>query len=193
MILRKSDPDSAEKTAEILKQEDIAIIPTDTIYGFSGIVPETEEKIRKLKSREEQKSFIRLIASPEELRLYTGEPVPMELLALWPGSLTLVVSLAVPNGAEQTAAFRCPGDQWLRRVIKQIGKPLYSTSVNRSRMPPLTAIDDIIREFGDAVPLIVSAGYCGNNQPSTIVDISTGICKVLRQGIIPVPKLPEFR
>ena len=36
MILEKSQ-DSIEKTAEVLKSGGIAILPTDTVYGFSGI------------------------------------------------------------------------------------------------------------------------------------------------------------
>ncbi len=38
MIIKKSDPSSITKTAEILREGGIVIIPTDTVYGFSGIV-----------------------------------------------------------------------------------------------------------------------------------------------------------
>ena len=38
MILKKSDISSINKTADILKNGGIVIIPTDTVYGFSGIV-----------------------------------------------------------------------------------------------------------------------------------------------------------
>ena len=38
MILNKSDENSVELCAEALKNGKIIIIPTDTVYGFSGIV-----------------------------------------------------------------------------------------------------------------------------------------------------------
>jgi L-threonylcarbamoyladenylate synthase len=186
MIINKYDLESEEKTAEILRSENVAIIPTDTIYGFSGIVPETEQKIRELKGRSEEKPFIRLLAKPEDVFLYTDTCIPPALLAFWPGPLTLVVSASV------NIAFRCPGDEWLRNVIAKTGKPLYSTSANRTGQPSFFAIHDIIREFGDKVSLIVVAGDCADNQPSTIVDITSGICKVLREGSIKLtPELLE--
>ena len=42
----KSDENSCVLCAEFLKQEKIVLIPTDTVYGFSGIVGKTDEKIR---------------------------------------------------------------------------------------------------------------------------------------------------
>lgn len=38
MIINKSDKDSVQKTAEVLKKGGICILPTDTVYGFSGLV-----------------------------------------------------------------------------------------------------------------------------------------------------------
>jgi L-threonylcarbamoyladenylate synthase len=186
MIINKFDSETAEKTAEILRGGNVAIIPTDTIYGFSGIVPDTEQKIRELKDRSDEKPFIRLLAKPEDVFLYTDARIPLALLAFWPGPLTLIVPASV------NIAFRCPGDKWLRNVIAKTGKPLYSTSANRAGQPPFSTITDIIREFEDKVPLIVAAGDCTDSQPSTIVDITSGICKVLREGSIKLtPELLE--
>jgi L-threonylcarbamoyladenylate synthase len=180
MIINKSDPDSIEKTTEILRGGNVALLPTDTIYGFSGIVGDTEHKIRALKGRSEDKPFIQLISKPEDVFLYTGSHIPPELLAFWPGPLTLIV----PAFGNTNIAFRCPGDEWLRNVIGKTGKPLYSTSANRSGQPPFSKIDDMIKEFADEVPLIVDAGECTESIPSTIVAITGEGCKVLREGSI---------
>ena len=87
----KSDENSCILCAEFLKQEKIVLIPTDTVYGFSGIVGKTDEKIRKIKERSETKPFIQLISKKEDLNLITDEKVPEELLKFWPGPLTLIV------------------------------------------------------------------------------------------------------
>jgi L-threonylcarbamoyladenylate synthase len=182
MILAKSTPDSEEKTAVVLRSGGVAVIPTDTIYGFSGIVPETEAAIRRIKGRAEQKSFIRLIAEPRDIFKYTRSRISPEVFGLWPGPLTLIVSL-VEGG---TAAFRCPGDDWLRRVIRAAGKPIFSTSVNHAGQPPLHKISGIIREFENETALIVDAGDYPDSPPSTILDISGGGFKVIRQGSLKV-------
>ena len=79
-------------------------------------------------------------------------------------------------------AFRCPGDLWLRKVIAECGRPIYSTSVNRSGFPVLQDFEEIKKEFEAEVDMIVS-GTCTGGQPSTIVSLqSDGTIKILRQG-----------
>ena len=61
MIVEKNDRNSIKIASEKLLAGEIVIIPTDTVYGFSGIVkPESniDKKIREIKGREEEKPFI---------------------------------------------------------------------------------------------------------------------------------------
>ena len=180
MIYHKSSNIAFHTCVEELKNGGIVIIPTDTVYGFSGLVDsafECDKKIRKIKGRSVEKSFIRLIEKPEDIFLYTNDKIPDALLSLWPAPLTIVVNDKLGG----TCAYRCPDDKWLRELIASCASPLYSTSVNRSGFPILSKIDDIIREFESEVSLIVDAGDIENLKPSTIVSITDGI-KVLRQG-----------
>lgn len=199
MILKKSDPHSIEKTASTLKEGGIVIIPTDTVYGFSGIVDlesaatsfETDAKIRAIKGRAETKPLIQLIAKPEDIRLYTDDEIPPALLAKWPGALTIIVHIkentplaatAIP--ATRTVAFRCPGDEWLRKIIEACDAPVFSTSVNRSGQPVLDTTNTITQEFEKDVDLIIDDGDKKGALPSTLVTIENGTVKVLRQGSV---------
>ena len=201
MILNKSDSSSIEQTVSILKKGGIVIIPTDTVYGFSGIVDlkaagwhfESDAKIRAIKGRTETKPLIQLIAKPEDIRLYTDDEIPAELLAKWPGALTIIVHIkndsplantAIPES--RTVAFRCPGDEWLRKMIAECGAPIFSTSVNRSGQPVLDTNAAIASEFGSEVDLIIDDGDKKGALPSTLVAIENGQIKVLRQGSIQV-------
>ncbi|MBR5402059.1 MAG: histidine phosphatase family protein [Treponema sp.] len=211
-LIKKSDPDSAKITADILKEGGVVIIPTDTVYGFSGKVesagalrepqgphnpkgthdctgvPEalegqpTEARIRTIKGRSETKPMIQLIASPLELAKYTKDVLPGVLLQKWPGALTIIVN----DNRGGTTAFRCPGDEWLRKVIADCGSPIYSTSVNRSGQPVLDDQSAIIKEFALEVDLIVTDGDKKGAKPSTIVSITDGTIKVLRQGDVQI-------
>ena len=181
-IISKADPASATLTAQVLKTGGIVIIPTDTVYGFSGIVGQTQEKIRAIKGRAETKPFIQLIATPQELANYTDDHVPDELLQKWPGALTIIVN----DKRGGTTAFRCPGDSWLRSIIAQCGSPIYSTSVNRSGHPVLDTEHQIITEFAPQVSLIVTDGNKKGALPSTIVSVTTGQIQILRQGEVKV-------
>lgn len=199
MILKKSDPASIEKTAATLKKGGIVIIPTDTVYGFSGIVDleaavhhfESDAQIRTIKGRAETKPLIQLIARPEDLRLYTDDEVPDSLLSKWPGALTIIVHIkkdsplattAIPESG--TVAFRCPGDAWLREIISLCGAPIFSTSVNRSGQPVLDTSSAIASEFGSEADLIIDDGDKKGALPSTLVTLENGQIKVLRQGSV---------
>ena len=191
MIINKSDIDSVGKTAEVLKKGGICILPTDTVYGFSGIVDGrgTDATIRAIKGRSETKPFIQLIAAPEDLKKYTDDKIPESLLAKWPGALTIIVHVKddaplAPEAKLPTIAFRCPGDQWIRSVISEVGVPIYSTSVNRSGQPVLDEVEAIKTEFGKEVDLIVNDGDKKGALPSTLVCLESGQVKVLRQGSV---------
>ena len=87
MICRKSDEESVLIAADYLRRGKIVILPTDTVYGFSGIVDgrhysfHTGEKIAAIKGRDESKQLIQLIAKPEDVKKYTRDVIPDELFS----------------------------------------------------------------------------------------------------------------
>ena len=200
MICRKSDDDSIQKCVSVLKNGGIVIIPTDTVYGFSGIVEKsphynTDSAIRKIKGREEYKPFIQLIAAPEDIKNYTDDDIPQKLLDCWPGPLTIIVNKKMDNdtgvstesaATTGTVALRCPGDEWLRKIISECEASIYSTSVNRSGQPVLDEENAIISEFEGEVGLIVADGDRKSSVPSTIVRVENGNYTVIRQGAVEV-------
>lgn len=193
MICRKCDEESIAITSDYLKRGKVVAIPTDTVYGFSAIVDgrhysyHTDDKIRAIKGRGGDKPFIQLISSPADLKKYTRDLVPDEILAKWPGPLTIIVHTFEKGGEISTTAFRCPDDEWLRKVIARCGAPIYSTSLNRSGQPVLDNVQDIKREFGNEIDLIIDDGSKRGNVPSTIVAIEVdGSVTVVRKGAVEI-------
>lgn len=187
MILSKCDESSIKVCAEFLKDEKILVLPTDTVYGFSGIVGKTDKKIRKIKGRAENKPFIQLIGKPEDISFVTDDEIPQKLLSFWPGPLTIIVHKK-ENPAE-TVAVRCPGDEWLRHVIILCGSPIYSTSVNRSGFPVLSKIQEIKEEFEKDVDLIIDSGDSESSVPSTIVRVDGKKITVVRKGAVDIEEI----
>ena len=190
MTLLKSEKDSAERISSAIKKGKIVIIPTDTVYGFSGIVSYepckfgTDKIIREIKGRGEKKPFIELLSEPESIYNYTDRILPQEIFGRWPGPLTIIVE----NNARykkitgrDTTAFRCPKDEWLRKVIRLCEAPIYSTSVNRSGRKPLHSVAEICAEFESEVEMIVSDGDKAGAKPSAIVSFLEGTIKTIRE------------
>lgn len=201
MTSPKSDPASADAAAAVLLAGKIAILPTDTVYGFSAVAfsgvdgakgrrkSGLDLKIDQIKKSPESKPLIELISDPLDIYKYTDQEIPSKLLQKWPGALTLLVKnnawYKALTGRDATA-FRCPGDEWLRRVIGLCGGPIYSTSVNFSGKPVLEAEEDILRDFGGVVDLFVRDGDKKNALPSTLVSLLDGEPKVIRQGAVKI-------
>ena len=191
ICLSRTAPGCDQIVAECILRNGVCAIPTDTVYGFSGIVPQSKARIQSIKGRDEGKPFIQLIAEPEDIFRYTDCPIPDQLFSLWPGALTMIVP--VKDGG--TVAFRCPGDLWLRKVIALVGSPIYSTSLNRSGKPVLGSFKAICDEFFGEVEVIVDGdeNMEPNPLPSTLVElVADGKCRVLRQGSVPVPPETEL-
>ena len=193
MTCSKSD-ENIGQIVKILKEGKVVIIPTDTVYGFSGIVDlknnpafNTDGIIRKIKGRDEKKPLIQLIAKPEDIYLYTDVKIPENIFKLWPGPLTVIVPVKEGSPLAEncaTVAFRCPGDLWLRKIIEQCGAPLYSTSVNRSGSPVIETSAEIINEFEKEVAAIIDDGDKKGSLPSTLILLEKDGFKVLRQGAV---------
>lgn len=188
MICHKCDSGSKDFCIKALKEKKVIIIPTDTVYGFSGIYDsEVAEHIREIKGRSENKPFIQLISNPDKIKEYTDDKIPEEILNYWPGPLTVIVNDKRLKGCKNsTTAFRCPGDLWLREILSVIDVPVFSTSLNRSGKDVLYKEDDIISEFSEEAQVIVLDGNKENAQPSTIITCINDEIKVIRQGALEI-------
>ena len=168
----------------VLRRGGLAVLPGDTIYGLIGAAPAAEARIRRTKSRAEDRPLLVLI--PDRTWLWrcgvTGEQ-PESLLRIWPGALTVVF----PCAGGGTVGVRVPDDPFLCRLARCVGAPLYSTSVNRSGLPPLSRVSQIVAAFGRSVDLIVDGGELSSPVPSTVIDATTRPCRLLRPGAVDIP------
>ena len=183
MLINTGDKNNFSRLVDTLKSGGVAIIRCDTIYGIVGIAPSTEQRIRRIKGRDEDSPFVRLIQSADWLPRITDQKLPAVLHAYWPGPLTLI--FASREGG--SVALRVPKDDQLQRLLEEVDRPLFSTSVNRSQEQALWKIADIIEQFEHKVDLIINAGDIKAGKPSTIVDITQSPFLLLRQGALKLP------
>jgi L-threonylcarbamoyladenylate synthase len=180
MVVRADSPDAFSLLARVLAGGGVAIAPGDTMYGMLGVAPDAESRIRQVKGRGEDKPFLRLLPDSAWVTKVSDMPVPGRLAKYWPGPLTMVF----PDRAGGTVALRVPDSTFLRRLLAAVGKPLFSTSVNRAGAAPLPSIDAMRREFEGDVDLIYDAGDILPGPPSTLLDVTVRPFKVLRQGAL---------
>jgi L-threonylcarbamoyladenylate synthase len=113
----------------------------------------------------------------------------------WPGGLTLVMranrSLIWDLGdTKGTVAVRMPLHELALELLKETG-PLAVSSANRSGAPPATTAADAEAQLGEAVAVYLDGGPCSGDVPSTIVDLTGAVPKLLRRGVISIARLRE--
>lgn len=173
-----------EKAAELLNQDEVGIVPCDTIYGLTARVrAENAEKLYEIKRRPQSKSFIHLMSLDDLKR--SSLIVPKELYDVWPAPLTCI--LASEDGLS-TVAVRIPADDYIQALIALTG-PLFSTSVNFSGSPSLIGYEEIKKAFSSLVSFMVRADREGAGMPSTLLDVTKKPWRVIRQGAFDVSNL----
>lgn len=180
--------------AEILMRGGIGVLPTDTLYGIVGSAfnKGTVERIYKLRKRNPKKPFIILIGDMGDatwrkfgIKLSTTD---YKLLTrLWPGKVSVVLPCASKKFAylhrgTKTLAFRYPRPTWLQNLLKKTG-PLVAPSANSEGEPPAKTITEAKEYFNDKVDFYVNRGRL-DGKPSTLVALTDGKLKVLRQGAV---------
>ena len=179
--------------------------PTETVYGFGGGVDERSvEALVSLKSRVPGKPFLLLVAASEmitRLGLHLTGYASTLAARFWPGPLTLVLpggEKRVPDrlrGPEGGVAVRWTPQRSLARLIRAHGDPITSTSANRPGVPPATGADQIVSQWGEAIArgtlLVLDGGRLKDSQPSTVVDCTGRLPRVIRPGAISAATLRE--
>jgi L-threonylcarbamoyladenylate synthase len=85
-------------------------------------------------------------------------------------------------------ALRMPLHSVALEVLKQTG-PLAVSSANRHGHPSAITVDAAQEQLGESVSVYLDSGPCTENIPSTILDLTGTIPKVLRAGAISVDRL----
>lgn len=169
------------------------IIPTDTVYGLAARALDVEavSELFVLKQRPPDLSIAALVADIGQAREYADIAAVEPLLeAWWPGALTVIVpkrtdpdGIALPLGASDgTIGLRSPAHSGVQALARVVG-PIAATSANISGSPTLVNVEEITREFGDAVAIVVDEGPL-IGQASTVAKVVDGQVVVLREGAL---------
>lgn len=172
--------------------------PTETVYGLgSRPVEEDLAALARLKGRAAEKPFLLLVASldmAERFGLQLDSAARALTDRFWPGPLTLVLPCgagALPlalRGPTGGIAVRWTAHAGMARLIAQLDMPLTSTSANRLGGPTAPGPRAITDTFPDPVRqgrlLVLDGGALGNRPPSTVVDCTEPVPRVIREGAI---------
>ena len=203
MIVHDVQEDTAQGVTEAvsaLRRGDLAVLPTDTVYGIAAdaFSPPAVDRLLAAKGRGRDMPVPVLVGSWNTIDgLVTSVPAAARELveAFWPGGLSLVLphapsltwDLGVTRG---TVMLRMPLHPVALELLREIG-PMAVSSANISGRPPATTVAEATEQLGGSVAVYLDGGPCRVGVASTIVDLTGDEPRVLREGAVPVAAVAE--
>ena len=188
-MLLSLNPDNPQKrliskVVQVLDQGGLIIYPTDTFYGIGCDLfnKKSIKQIYQLKRRPLTKPFSFVCANLNDISLYAqvSNNAYRIMKRCLPGPYTFVLegTRLVPKlmlAKRRTVGIRVPDNKICLAIVKSLGRPIISTSVNLDE-PSL--IHDTYSSF---VEMVIDGGVV-SHEPSTVVSLIDDNPEVIREG-----------
>jgi L-threonylcarbamoyladenylate synthase len=193
------EPQLAEAVA-VIRRGGVVAFPTDTLYGLAAD-PGSAEAIDRVLALKER-------AAAQTVALVAADLAQVERICVltmmarhaaaqfWPGPLTIMVR-AKPGlapatiGPDGLVGVRVPDHDVALALARACGHALTATSANRSGHQATADPDEVAAALPD-LDLLVDAGKAPGGPPSTLVDLSGDVPRLVRAGAIPWDRVLEF-
>jgi L-threonylcarbamoyladenylate synthase len=176
----------------------LVVLPTDTVYGVGADAfnPVAVNALLEAKGRGRNMpppvlvGSVRAAAALTETLGAFGQDLIDEF---WPGPLTLVFRASSTllwdlGETKGTVAIRMPLHPVALDLLRRTG-PMAVSSANRHSLPSAATADEAQTQLGDSIAVYLDGGPCTDNVPSTILDLTGTVPKVLRAGALSVDDL----
>jgi len=187
-------PRQIKTVVDCLNDGGVIIYPTDTIYGIGCYIfaSRAVDRVAKIKGiRKEKANFSFVCHDLSHISDFT-RPLDNSVYKLMksslPGPFTYILNgnNNVPKifqSKKKTVGIRVPDNKIILEIVRELGHPIMSTSVHDDdEIIEYTTDPELIYEkYGKQVDIVIDGGF-GDNEPSTIIDCTSGDILILRQG-----------
>ncbi|MEG1586729.1 MAG: L-threonylcarbamoyladenylate synthase [Bacteroidales bacterium] len=182
-----------DKAVKLLKEGGTLIYPTDSVYamGCDALNVRGVEKIYKYRGVEAQKALLSIICYDlsnisEYARVNNNQFKILKKNLPGPFTFILEASNRLPKiyKMRKTVGIRVPDNNITRILVQKLGNPILTASVkDDDEVLEYTTDPELIFErYQHQVDGVIDGGY-GNNEPTTVVDLTGDEPEIIRQGI----------
>jgi len=196
-----------EQAAEIIRRGGLVAFPTETVYGL-GADAFNEAALRNIfvaKARPQDNPLIVHVGDVGQVSaLVAHVPAVARLLmdALFPGPLTLVLPKAdgvssILSAGLDTIGVRMPRHRTAIEFLRACATPVAAPSANLSGRPSPTTWQAVLEDLDGRIDCILQGESTEIGLESTVVDCTSDVPEILRQGAISAEQLrgvvPQIR
>ena len=196
-----ANQDSLGKCAELLREDELVAVPTETVYGLAGnaLSEDAVRKIFEVKGRPLIDPLISHFKNAKSAFEHVEAAEVAERLAdaFWPGPLTLVLPKreSIPDlvtAGLPTAAIRVPSHPVLRELLCKLEFPLAAPSANPFGYVSPTRPEHVEKTLGSRIAAILDGGPCMHGLESTVLDLrDPDEPTILRPGPITLQEIEQ--
>lgn len=188
--------DKIEGAIEALKEGKIIIYPTDTVYGIGASVFNIEaiKKVYSMKKRSLNKPLSICVSNIEDIYkiAYLDRDTEEKLNDIFPGPFTVILKKkeilpSILSAGSSKIGIRIPDSKVCIELSREF--PITTTSANLSGEKIPESIEEILKQLGNNIDLILDAGIYRHGIHSTVIDMTVSPPKILRKGV----KMPVFK
>lgn len=186
--------DLINEAAIVIINGGVVSFPTRHLYGLGADAFNTDavNRVFEIKRRPEDKPLLVLIDKRYDLtRLVRNIPDAATRIMerFWPGAVTIVFKAGDTLPANLTAGtdrigVRMPEHPVALALTKAVQGPITATSANITSYSGCSRVSDMDPLITDKLDLIIDAGALKGGAGSTVVDVTEGSPKILRQGAV---------
>ena len=182
-----------KKIVDVLRKGGLVIYPTDTVYGLGCDINNTKalEKLALLKGvKLEKANFSFICEDLSNLSEYVAQLNSDTFKILkrnLPGPYTFILpgnnNLPTVFKKKKTVGLRVTSNNICQSIVRELGNPIISTSIkDEDEVLEYTTDPELIREkWNKLVDIVIDAGF-GDNNPSTVIDLTTPEPELIREG-----------
>lgn len=191
------EPRKIQRVTQILEGGGVIAYPTDTVYGLGcdAMNKAAIERLYQIKGMDRDQALAFICPDLGDIAKYAvvENAVYRVLKRHLPGPYCFILQATreVPKilqTRQKTIGIRVPDHPIAVAIVRELGRPLISTTAGRHGAAPLVDPWEIDQEF-HGLDLVIDGGDAGGAVPTTVVDLSQGDVRIVREGAGPIDDL----
>lgn len=189
------------KAVELLTNDEVIGIPTETVYGLAGNAY-SERAIRKIFELKKRPLYNPLIVHVNGIDFLenVATEIPLKAYKLFevfsPGPLTVVLKKKpvipdIVSAGKPTVGIRIPNHPVTLSLLEMLDFPLAAPSANPFASISPTSAEHVQMYFKDQLPLILNGGICKSGIESTIIGFEDNQALLYRHGSIAIEEIEK--
>ena len=192
------EPRKVRRAVDALLAGEVVGYPTDTVYGLGCDISNKKaiDRLYQIKPMDRSHPLAFICPDLSEIARYAAvdNQIYRVLRRFLPGPYCFILEATkeVPRILQtkrKTIGIRVPNHAVITAVVRELGRPVLSTTAQRPGNDPHVDASEIDEDF-KGLGLVIDSG-AGGLVPTTVVDLTVSPPEIIREGLGPVDDFVE--